>query len=39
MLVLGLDSWVEKHYYRRKTPQFVGGAKAQVRADSMAAAC
>ena len=35
MLVL-FDFWVEKPYYRKKTPLVVGGTRTQVLADSMA---
>ena len=38
MLALGFDCWVEKSYYRRKTPLGVGGTQTQVLADSIAIA-
>ena len=38
--MLALSQWVEKPYYRRKTPLVIGGTRIQVLANSMAnAAC
>ena len=38
MLASGFDCWVEKPYYRRKTPLVVGASRTQVLVDSMAIA-
>ena len=35
MLVFGFDCWVEKPYYRRKTPLVVGEIRIQVLGDSI----
>ena len=37
-LGFGFGWWVEKPYYRRKTPLIIGGTRTQILADSMAIA-